>query len=91
MSDRCYRRREASGISGRDLGDEYLFYDQGSDRVHILNGTARSILMLCDGKRTVKEIAAAIATEYSVEEKTALQDAAEAIEQLVELGLIEPA
>ena len=65
--------------------------DAVNDRVHILNGTARRILLLCDGRRSVEEIAEAISREYSIDTERALDDAREALDRLVGLGLIEAA
>ena len=39
MSERT--SKPAAQVDGRDLGDEYLFYDRDGDRVHVLNETAR--------------------------------------------------
>lgn len=91
MTERRFRQRQVQGITGRDLGDEYLFYDGAADRVHILNGTARRILLLCDGHRTLAEISDIVAREYTVDRPTALADARETVERLIELGLLETA
>ena len=46
-------RLEPTGsLNQRDLGDEFLFYDRDGDRVHVLNGVAREVFLLCDGNRT---------------------------------------
>ncbi len=53
-----------------------------------LNATGRSILLLCDGKRTVTEIATMVADEYSIPEDVALADTAIYIHTLTQAGLI---
>ncbi len=73
---------------GTDLGDEYIFYDRGGDRVHVLNGTAREIFLLCDGKRTEEEIVEAFTAKYDVEKATARQDTLDTLAQLRELGVL---
>jgi len=75
-------------LIARDLGDEYLFYDTAGDRVHVLNGTARAIYVLCDGERSETELAAQFAEMYRIDEATAQRDIHETLKQLVELGLI---
>jgi len=75
-------------IAGKDLGDEYVFYDRSGDRVHVLNATARAVYLLCDGTRSVEEIAGEITAEYDVDGDTALRDVRETVRQLVELGLV---
>ena len=75
-------------IQGRDLGDEYLFYDRKGDQVHILNGTARTIYLLCDGTRSVEQVARAIAEQYGIDLEQARRDTSEAVDQLIRLGLL---
>ena len=41
----------------RELGDEFVIYDRESDKAHCLNRTAADVWQLCDGKRTVADIA----------------------------------
>jgi PqqD family protein of HPr-rel-A system len=81
--------RPAATLPSTDLGDEFLFYDREQDRVHVLNGTAREIFLLCDGNRSEEEIARAIAERYQVDVEVALRDARDTIERLVELGLLQ--
>jgi PqqD family protein of HPr-rel-A system len=78
----------APGCHGQDLGDEYLFYDRDSDQVHVLNGTAREIFLLCDGARSDEEIARTFAERYDVEAETARADALRTLDELVRLGLL---
>ena len=75
-------------LIGRDLGDEYLFYDTSGDRVHVLNGTARAIYVLCDGERNETEVAAEFAKMYRIDEETAQRDIQQTLKQLIDLGLI---
>jgi len=73
---------------GRDLGDEYLFYDRDHDRIHVLNETAREIFLLCDGRHTEEEIVAILAERFEVDEDSARLDARALLGSLVELGLV---
>jgi PqqD family protein of HPr-rel-A system len=76
------------GLSGKDLGDEYLVYDKAGDRFHILNGSAREIYLLCDGDHTLERIIECMAERYRIDPATARQDTIEAIDRLIELGIL---
>jgi hypothetical protein len=81
--------RPAAATQGnRDLGDEYLFYDRDRDQVHVLNGTAREIFLLCDGTRSVTEIAEAFSEKYRADAGTARLDAERIIRELADLGVL---
>jgi pyrroloquinoline quinone biosynthesis protein D len=75
-------------LKGRDLGDEYVFYDSSGEKLHILNGTAREIYLLCDGSRTLREVAGALAEMYEVEEETAREDVLRTARRLTILELL---
>jgi len=81
--------RPSAAYKGRDLGDEYLFYDQQGDKLHVLNGTARAIYLLCDGTRSEEQVSSAFAETYDVDQETALEDTRETVRQLIDLGLIQ--
>ena len=87
VSDDARPRRTGTYLE-KDLSGEYLFYDQGGDRVHVLNGTAREIYLLCDGTRTVGAIAVSLRERFVVDEETARRDAAAAVAELLEKGLL---
>jgi len=81
--------RPVSAAQGsRDLGDEYLFYDRNRDQVHVLNGSAREIFLLCDGIRTVAEVAEAFSKQCGADETVARRDAERIIRELADLGLL---
>jgi len=80
--------RPIAAATGRDLGDEYLFYDREHNRIHVLNETAREVFLLCDGIRTEHEIGEILAGRFEVDGPSALADAHELVGMLVELGLV---
>jgi hypothetical protein len=51
----------ADGLVVRTVGDETLVYDTRSHLAHCLNRTASEVFRLCDGTRTVREIASSLA------------------------------
>lgn len=82
------RQIEPEGIIAKDLGDEYLLYDTRDEQVHVLNGTARRIYILCDGTKTEEDLAADFAETYRLDEETARRDIDETLSRLLDLGLI---
>ena len=64
MPEQNCRPAASSTQKSRDLEEEFLVYDPDGDQVHVLNGTAREIYLLCDGNRKPPEIAA-VMTECS--------------------------
>ena len=83
------RRVHPEGLTTKDLGDEFIVFDVAEDRVHVLNSTARMILLLCDGARTVEDLAMAFAETYRLDEATARKDVTDTLAQLLDLGLID--
>lgn len=81
-------RKPVAMAHGRDLGDEYLIYDRPNDRVHVLNATAREILLLCDGGRTTDQIVAAVVEKYGVDEEIARHDTEQTLRELSDLGAL---
>ncbi len=79
--------RPVDNVKYRDLGDEFLFYDQSGDQLHVLNGSARTIYLLCDGTRTEEQVA----DEFAMQHEGAADargDAQKVIAELLELGLL---
>ena len=54
----------------------------------MLNGSAREIFLLCDGIRSVAEVAAAFSKQYGTGASEARQDAERIIRELADLGLL---
>ena len=80
--------RPAPDYLRRDLGDEYMLYDHDGDLVHVLNGTAREIFLLCDGSRSAEQVAQEFADRYD-EATSAHSDALAVIDELAEKGLLD--
>ncbi len=82
------RPRANPHITGRDLKDEYVLLGAAGDRIHVLNDTAREIYLLCDGTRTLEEVADAIVERYEVTREKALSDVREVVAELNGLGVL---
>ncbi len=82
------RPRRSDSHRGKDLGDEYLFYDSAGERVHMLNGTARAVYLLCDGTLSRKELAKRYTAMYDLDEAAGRRDVDDVLERLAKLDLI---
>jgi pyrroloquinoline quinone biosynthesis protein D len=87
-STQSSRPRHIDGFTGKDLGDEYVLLDRSGDRFYRMNRTAREIYLLCDGSRTLDDIARALADSFDVTIETARQDTAKTIEELQQAGIL---
>jgi len=56
-------RARTEGLLVRDIGDEVVVYDLESHRSHCLNRTATLVFRACDGRRTIRVIAAQVGRE----------------------------
>ena len=75
-------------VQARDLGDEFVLYDDNVDRLHVLNRSAREIWLLCDGTRSHEDIAAELCERFDVDLETARGDVAQTVDELTTLGLV---
>lgn len=57
---------------------------------HELNEVASRIWALCDGRRTIREIAARVVEEFEVDLATAEHDAADFVREMLHGGLLLP-
>ena len=65
-------KTRSSQILVEELVDELMIYDVDSNEVHCLNGTAVRIWQLCDGTRTVEEIARDLHTDLNPDDAVTL-------------------
>ena len=82
------RPRKMDHLIEHDMDEEVLVYDPVIDRTHRLNVSATLIWELCDGTRSLEDIARALTEQFEVEFETALQDARTVLEQLKEEQLL---
>ena len=75
------------GVIVEHLADEVLVYDLGRDRAHCLNQAAARVWEMCDGRKTIAQIA----TEISGggEEEASREAVWLAVEELSRAGLME--
>ncbi|MCZ6651504.1 MAG: PqqD family protein [Planctomycetota bacterium] len=82
------RPRKMDHLIQHGMDDEVLVYDPVVDRTHRLNVSAALIWELCDGTRSLEDIARVLTEQFEVEFDTALQDARTVLEQLKEEQLL---
>jgi hypothetical protein len=58
----------AEGLDITETEDGLIVYQESTDRVHHLNPTAAVVLGLCDGTRTVQEIARVVGETFALDE-----------------------
>ena len=90
MTEPAGRPQRNAEIPQKDLVTEYVFYATGVERFHVLNETARAILLLCDGSRTLDEIAAALCETYELDPAAAREDVRLLVEDLIRIGVLIP-
>ena len=80
--------RKMDHLIQHHMDDEVLVYDPAVDRTHRLNVSATLIWQLCDGTRSLEDIARVLTEQFEVEFETALRDAGAVLEQLKEEQLL---
>ncbi len=61
-------------IEIEELDDGCILYDTEKDEAHSLNITAASIWTCCDGKHSIKEIAAIVEEYFEPKSKSVMED-----------------
>ena len=80
--------QRSPAVLQRNLGAETFLYTNEMGAVHVLNGTARLIWDLCDGRHTLADIEQAVRAQFAVGENYDLYpDIRRAIAALLEKGL----
>lgn len=70
------------------IGSTTILFDANAGRLYELNETAKAMWVLCDGKRTVEEIARAMATDYDAPLEKLAQDVSAFVRKMIELTLL---
>lgn len=70
-----------------EVGDESILYDSSGGRVHVLNKTAAFLFNQLKEGKTPQQAAEEMCRVFEADEKTALQDTLEFIEEFKKLGL----
>lgn len=80
--------RQKDGVSIRRLGNELMLYDEGPDKVHILNETGTLIWGLLNGKNNLTDIANSLIRQFpDAKPEEISRDISEIIEKFLLEGL----
>lgn len=85
------RPRRNAGVLSRRGADTLVLLDTKGGEYFTLDEVGTRIWELCDGSRTVAEVAAAIAEEYDAPAQTIQTDMLELLNELADAGLIHEA
>jgi hypothetical protein len=66
-----------------------LLYDVARDVIYEGNQTARLVIQRCDGRATIVDIAADLATRSGISPKIALVDVRDLVEEMTRFTLLE--
>jgi hypothetical protein len=83
------RPGRAQDVREYPLGDEVLLFADGRQVVHALNTSAWAVWDLCDGSRTVREIARELAELVGRDPASLEPEVVRTVEELGKLGLLE--
>lgn len=76
-------------VLGREMDGELVLVHPGQGKVRVLNGVGARLWALMDGRRTVSDLAQAIAAEYVVGPAQAASDTLAFCVELQNRGLVE--
>ena len=83
------RPRRRADIVLQDVGGEAILIDPRTDEAHVLNGSAARLWQLCDGERTLDQLAAEFGAIYDLSAADVADDVREVLGELAKLKLIE--
>lgn len=75
-------------VEVREVETELLVLDRRDGKIHQFNHSAALVWELCDGRHSVEEITAQVATAYSAPVDTVKLDVTAIVEQFMTLGLL---
>lgn len=81
-------RKLTGNFTEADIDDEVILMRMDNGELLSLAGTAAAAWRLIDGGRDRTALAAALAVEYSADERQIAQDIAELLQELEEAGLV---
>jgi hypothetical protein len=89
MMEESARPKRASSMAWQTIDGETVLLNLDARQLMGVNEVASRVWALCDGTRTLREIAATVADEFEVEPACALADARAFLEELQAAGAIE--
>lgn len=83
------RPRRRTDVVLQDVGGEAILIDPRTDEAHVLNGSAARLWELCDGERSLDELAAEFGAIYDLTAADVIDDVREVVDELIRLDLVE--
>ena len=80
--------QKKAGVIAQQVLEEMVLYDSNTEMGYSLNGSARKIWDLCDGKRSLTVICSEIAKELQIDAELLRDDVKTTIYELASLGLL---
>ena len=78
----------AERVEVRPMGCDALVHDPVNRKVHVLNASAAEIFALCDGTRTLEDIASEMSARTGEPRERMLHDVQRALQQFADLEII---
>ncbi|WP_034492496.1 HPr-rel-A system PqqD family peptide chaperone [Afifella pfennigii] len=79
----------AAGVIVRRQKADYLFYNSRTDELHLVPPPGHAVYAMCDGVRSLQEIAEALAASFEVDSAELRAPLGAFLEQLEARGLVE--
>lgn len=80
--------RHAPSLIETEIDGDISLYHPPTEQVTVLNGTASDVWRLCDGERTIDDIADLLGRAYGVEPDSIVADITETIRQFQKSELL---
>lgn len=80
--------RHAPSLIETEIDGDISLYHPPTEQVTVLNGTASDVWRLCDGERTIDDIADLLGRAYGVEPDSIVADITETIRQFQKAELL---
>lgn len=81
--------RKHERIAARTVHGKAVVIVLDAHQIHTLNAVGTRVFELCDGQRSVAEIAVEVARHFEVELSTAERDSLDFLQQLIAQGAVE--
>jgi hypothetical protein len=86
MEDRPKRKET---LVTEEVNDDFLVADFRESTMHVLNPTAAAVFEMCDGQRSISEIAAILAEYFRMPAEAVGQDVLKIVGEFQKLGFLE--
>lgn len=73
----------------QNVGGEAILIDSRTNEAHVLNGAAAQVWQLCDGERTLDQLAGEFGAIYGLSAAEVVEDVRGVLDEFVSLKLIE--